>query len=65
MGLAKVGVTTALINTNLTGRALTHALETAGARHLVLGSDCADRFATVGDELEDLEIWLDRDPVPP
>ena len=45
-GLAKVGVTTALINTNLTGRGLRHALAASRADTLLLGSECADRFAT-------------------
>lgn len=38
IGLAKVGVVTALINPQLTGRSLTHALETAGARHVITGA---------------------------
>jgi fatty-acyl-CoA synthase len=63
-GLAKLGVNTALINTNLSGRALRHSLATAHAQHLVLGSECAEGFATVADDLEDpLEVWWSRDPV--
>ena len=59
MGLAKLGVVTALINTNLTGRTLRHALATSGARHLILGAECADRFATTADDLERvLQVWV-------
>jgi fatty-acyl-CoA synthase len=45
-GLAKLGVTTALINTQLRGQALRHALATAGTRTLVAGSECLEN---VGD----------------
>jgi len=62
-GLAKVGVTTALLNTNLTGRALAHALGAARARHVVVGSECLDRLATAAGELDPaLEVWVARDP---
>jgi fatty-acyl-CoA synthase len=62
-GLAKLGVTAALLNTNLTGRALRHALAAARADHLVLGSECVERFATAAGELErPLQVWVDRDP---
>ena len=62
-GLAKLGITTALINTNLTHAGLRHALASAGARQLVLGSECADRFATTADDLEaPLTVWSTLDP---
>ena len=58
-GLAKVGVTAALINTNLVGTALRHALAAAGTGTLVIGTECLDRFATTADDLErPLETWL-------
>ena len=47
LGLAKVGTVTALLNTHIGGRALAHALEVAGARHRVVGAECADRLAEV------------------
>jgi fatty-acyl-CoA synthase len=63
MGLAKLGVKAALINTNLTGRTLRHALATSDARHLVLGAECIDRFRTTADDLERiLEVWVDVEP---
>jgi len=62
LGLAKVGVTVALINTNLSGRGLRHALATSEARHLVLGSECLDRFSTTASDLElPLHTWLALD----
>ena len=50
-GLAKLGVTAALINTQLRGQALRHAITTAGARMLVAGSECLDNVASAGDIL--------------
>ncbi|MGH0033280.1 MAG: long-chain-acyl-CoA synthetase [Myxococcota bacterium] len=62
LGLAKLGVTTALINTNLSGRGLRHALATSGTSHLVVGSECLDRFATTADDLErPLQVLVDDD----
>jgi len=65
-GLAKLGVTTALINTNLHGTALRHALASSGARHLVLGSECSANFASTENDLEfPLSVWHARDPWTP
>jgi fatty-acyl-CoA synthase len=52
LGLAKIGVTAALINTNLTGLPLAHSLRVSGAKHLVLGAELAESYATVESELE-------------
>ncbi len=63
MGLSKLGVVSALINTNLSGGNLRHALATSEARHLVLGAECADRYATTSDDLERcLEVFVDSEP---
>ena len=49
-GLAKLGVTAALINTNLTGRALEPRDRDATARTLVIaGGECLDRLASAGE----------------
>jgi fatty-acyl-CoA synthase len=62
-GLAKVGVTTALINSNLSGRGLRHALAASRSDTLLLGSECADRFASTASDLErPLRVWGQRDP---
>ncbi len=50
-GLAKVGATTALLNTNLSGRALAQVLEASGCRGLVLGAECTPALASLGEEL--------------
>jgi len=52
LGLAKLGVVTALINTNLTGIPLAHSLRISGAKQLVLGADLAERFASAAPLLE-------------
>lgn len=39
-GLSKVGVATALINTNLTGPALGHCIEISGASQIITDQDC-------------------------
>jgi fatty-acyl-CoA synthase len=57
-GLIKIGVTVALINTNLRERALAHSLAISGAKHLVLGTELAPNYATcVNDLPERLTVW--------
>ena len=52
-GLAKLGVTAALVNTQLRGQALRHAIATAGARTLIAGSECLDNVESAGERLVD------------
>ena len=47
MGLAKLGVTAALVNTQLRGAVLAHALATTAARALIVGAECLPALATV------------------
>jgi fatty-acyl-CoA synthase len=62
-GLAKLGITAALLNTNLTGRALAHAISTSNARHLVIGEECLERYAGAAAYVErPVELWVVRDP---
>ncbi len=65
-GLAKLGAVVALVNTNLTGKALRHALAASKARLLIVGSECLDRLATTAADLESpLDVWVARDPHAP
>jgi fatty-acyl-CoA synthase len=52
-GLAKLGVTAALINTQLRGQALRHAVATAGTRTLIAGVECLDNVDSAGQGLVD------------
>jgi fatty-acyl-CoA synthase len=62
-GLAKLGITTALINTNVGGQALRHALATSEARTLIAGTECLDHLTTTIDDLErPLDLWLVHQP---
>jgi len=58
-GLAKAGITTALLNTNLFGAALRHALAAAGTDTLILGCECLGSFATTSTDLAlPLDVWV-------
>ena len=46
-GLAKVGITTALINTNQPGRALHHAISESKAGLAIVGSECLPLYETL------------------
>ncbi len=57
LGLAKLGVRVAFLNTNVSGKPMVHALEATGARHIVVGEECLELFAAT--ELpNDLRYWL-------
>jgi fatty-acyl-CoA synthase len=56
-GLAKLGVTVALINTNLNGRALHHAIEAGQARHVIVGAECLPSWRTC-DPDPDWQVWV-------
>jgi fatty-acyl-CoA synthase len=51
-GLHKIGAIGALINTNQTAAPLAHSLGISGAKHLVLGAELADNYATAIDRLD-------------
>ncbi|HEX3666555.1 MAG TPA: long-chain-acyl-CoA synthetase [Rhizomicrobium sp.] len=49
LGLFKLGVVVALINTNLRGAALAHSIAVCAARHLVLGRELAAEYLNARD----------------
>jgi citronellyl-CoA synthetase len=51
-GLAKVGIIPALINTHIKERALVHALNTAGAKSLILGHEYMERVIKIRDKIK-------------
>lgn len=59
IGLAKIGVATALINNNLTGAALTHCLSISGASHVITDEGCMAAVSTIRAGLaRPLTYWL-------
>ena len=58
-GLVKIGVTVALINTNLRERALAHSLSICNADHVILGAELADNYASAADDTAaKLTVWV-------
>ncbi|MEG0052147.1 MAG: long-chain-acyl-CoA synthetase [Comamonas sp.] len=44
-GITKLGGVAAFINTNVSGKPLSHAISVTHARHVIVGEECAPRFA--------------------
>ncbi len=63
LGLSRVGVTTALINTQLSGDGLAHCLRAATPRHVVVGSSCLPALAGVSLG-EEVGLWSWDEAVP-
>jgi fatty-acyl-CoA synthase len=57
LGLIRIGVTVALINTNLTGHALAHAIAVAAPRVVLSGAELAPRLASIPLAAA-CEIWV-------
>ncbi len=51
IGLNKIGVTAGLLNTNLTGRPLTHCIATTQSKVCVVGEECSAAVASIMGEL--------------
>ena len=63
-GLVKLGAVVAFINTQVSGKPLTHALVCTAAKAIVVGEEClANLLATEG--LPDVPLWLIEDPENP
>ena len=59
LGLVKRGIIVALVNTHLTGQPLSHSLAMAGSKHLILGGELSDAYATAIAGLESHPVlWL-------
>jgi len=54
LGLSRIGVVSALMNTNLTGDRLAHCMKEAGSNHWIVGAELAEAAATAVPELEDV-----------
>lgn len=57
LGLHKIGVTVALINTEITGFALEHALNVANAKLLIMGPEVMEKFNSLKN-VNIKRIWL-------
>jgi len=64
VGLAKIGVVTALINTNLSGAPLNHTIDIAEADHVILSSDLAEPYLAVAPKLKrQPKAWAQGGPM--
>jgi fatty-acyl-CoA synthase len=61
VGLAKLGVTTALINTHLRDDAVSHALEATRAQHIIVGSECVDNVAGLDRHASKYTMYVSAD----
>lgn len=57
LGMAKVGVHAALINTNLRGDALLHCVTVSGAKAIVYGNQLSATVAAIASSLEGSLFW--------
>ena len=58
-GLSKIGVVTALLNNQVTGKALAHGLDIAEADHAIVEGELAEAYTTACDLIScDLTCWV-------
>ncbi|MSP95062.1 MAG: long-chain-acyl-CoA synthetase [Alphaproteobacteria bacterium] len=63
IGLTKQGCIAALVNTHLAGQPLSHSINLAGAKHLILGGGLAEKYATAARALETQPtLWMTGGP---
>ncbi len=58
LGLSRIGVVSALLNTNLVGERLAHCMREANARHWIVGIELAEAVASALPELSDVPSVL-------
>ena len=61
LGLFKAGAQVALINTNLSGAALSHSISISGARHAIVGAELEENFSAAPFE-ERPVLWIEGLP---
>src|SRR5215831_14025114 len=63
LGLSRIGVTVALINTNLTGSVLAHSLQVVSPRHVIAEASLTAAVSELHDELAPgVECWVHGEP---
>jgi fatty-acyl-CoA synthase len=63
LGLTRIGLTVALINTRLTGQAIAHAIRVAAPRLVVSAADLVPRLAAIS-LAADCDVWVYGDAAP-
>ncbi|KAF9799877.1 hypothetical protein SFRURICE_017112 [Spodoptera frugiperda] len=62
LGLAKIRVTTALINTNLKGSQLIHCLRIAGCKAVIFGDEMSESVKEIQSEIPDIPLFQYNSP---
>ncbi|XP_045455735.1 long-chain fatty acid transport protein 1-like [Melitaea cinxia] len=62
LGLAKLRVTTALVNTNLRGAQLIHCLRIAGCKAVVFGDEMTEAIKAIQSEIPDIPLFQFNSP---
>ncbi|XP_013194431.1 long-chain fatty acid transport protein 1 isoform X1 [Amyelois transitella] len=62
LGLAKLRVTTALVNTNLRGAQLIHCLRIAGCKAVIFGDEMVDAIKEIQEEIRDMPLFQFNSP---
>src|SRR4029077_4017276 len=58
LGITRVGGVVALLNTNLTGRALAHCIDIVAAKHAIVAADLVDAFESARPHLASVpRLW--------
>ncbi len=65
-GLNRLGVTAALINTNLVGKPLAHVLKASEAKILFVGAECYGHLESLGDDtpFKSDQVYVERSEAP-